>query len=73
MREAFNPDKGLLRDKVAPASERHALMELFTGAFGLARNPLSHRDVAISRVEAAQLIALASYLLTVVAWLGALR
>jgi Protein of unknown function (Hypoth_ymh) len=39
-------------------------MELFSGAFGHARNPLSHRDVAIERVNAAQLIGLASYLLS---------
>ncbi|MDH2402407.1 TIGR02391 family protein [Bradyrhizobium sp. SSUT18] len=64
MREAFHPEKGPLRDKLAPSGERQALMELFSGAFGLARNPPSHRDVAISRVEAAQLIGFASYLLT---------
>ncbi|RXH21198.1 hypothetical protein XH94_38110 [Bradyrhizobium zhanjiangense] len=73
MREAFHPDKGPLRDKLAPPGERQALMELFSGAFGLARNPLSHRNVAVSRVEAAQLIGLASYLLTMAGWLGVLR
>jgi uncharacterized protein (TIGR02391 family) len=64
MREAFHPDKGVLRDKTAAPSERQALMELFSGAFGYARNPPSHRNVAITRNEAAQLIGLASYLLS---------
>jgi uncharacterized protein (TIGR02391 family) len=66
MRSAFRPEGGMLTDGETPAGERLALMELFSGAFGHARNPLSHRDVAIERVDAARLIALASYLLSFV-------
>jgi hypothetical protein len=58
-----------MTDKHAPAGERQALSDLFAGAFGHARNPLSHRDVAISRVDAARLIGLASYLLSLVDWI----
>jgi uncharacterized protein (TIGR02391 family) len=64
MRTAFHPDTGPLSDATAPAGERQALMELFSGAFGHARNPLSHREIAIERATAARLIALASYLLS---------
>lgn len=73
MRTAFHPETGPLCDQAAPAGERQALMELFSGAFGHARNPLSHRDVAITRIEAAQLIGLASYLLATAQWLAVLR
>jgi Protein of unknown function (Hypoth_ymh) len=53
-----------LTDAKAPAGERQALMELFSGAFGHARNPLSHREIAIERATAARLISLTSYLLS---------
>ncbi len=64
MRSAFHPETGPLTDAKAPSGERQALMELFSGAFGHARNPLSHREIAIERATAARLIALASYLLS---------
>ena len=66
MRTAYNPDTGLLADMSTPAGERQGVMELFSGAIGHGRNPASHRDVAISRAAAAQLIGLASYLLSLV-------
>lgn len=64
MRAAFNPETGALRDRLAPAAERQAMSDLFAGAFGHARNPPSHRDVSIHRLDAAKLIGLASYLLS---------
>lgn len=62
MRKALNPNDGALTDKNAVPGERVALMELFAGAMGYCKNPSSHREVAIDRVSAAQLIVLASYL-----------
>jgi uncharacterized protein (TIGR02391 family) len=66
MREAYKPDSGALTDMNTPAGERQAVMELFSGAIGHGRNPPSHRDVVIARVDAARLIGLASYLLELV-------
>jgi hypothetical protein len=55
MRFAFHPETGPLTDAEAPSGERQALMELFSGAFGHARNPLSHRAITIERATAARL------------------
>jgi uncharacterized protein (TIGR02391 family) len=66
MRTAFHPETGSLTDTETPQAERQALMELFSGAFGHARNPPSHRDIVIARADAARLIGLASYLLELV-------
>jgi uncharacterized protein (TIGR02391 family) len=63
MREAFKPDSGMLTNMEMVPGERVALMELFSGAIGHGKNPPSHRNRAFDRVSAAQLIALASYLL----------
>jgi uncharacterized protein (TIGR02391 family) len=64
MRTAFHPGEGSLTDMDAPAAERQAMMELFSGAFGYARNPVSHREIGMSRIDAARLITFASYLLS---------
>jgi uncharacterized protein (TIGR02391 family) len=66
MQKAFHPETGPLRDKALVASERESEMFLFSGAIGHAKNPPSHREVNLSRVEAARLIVFASYLLDVV-------
>lgn len=63
MSRAFNPEDGPLTDKAAAPAERQAEMSLFIGAIGHAKNPTSHREVGLSRQEAAQLIVFASYLL----------
>jgi hypothetical protein len=47
-------------------AEREAAMHLFSGAIGHAKNPMSHRDVAITAQEAARLIIFASHLLDIV-------
>jgi uncharacterized protein (TIGR02391 family) len=62
MRKAFQPESGPLADKNLIAAEREAEMHLFAGAIGHAKNPASHRDVAITAQEAARLITFASYL-----------
>jgi len=46
MRFAFKPDPpGPLADEALPTSERQATMELFSGAYGVFRNPSGHREV----------------------------
>jgi hypothetical protein len=62
MRKAFHPDNGPLRDPALMYAEREAEMHLFSGAIGHAKNPGSHRAVAITAQEAARLIIFASYL-----------
>lgn len=62
MRKAFHPDSGPLTDKTLVAAEREAEMHLFAGAIGHAKNPASHRSIAIGPAEAARLIVFASYL-----------
>jgi uncharacterized protein (TIGR02391 family) len=66
MRAAFHPDTGPLSDMTMVKSERESQMHLFSGAYGHARNPTSHRDVNLSRQEAARLIVFASHLLAIV-------
>jgi uncharacterized protein (TIGR02391 family) len=63
MRNAFHPSNGKLTDTESVMAEREAVSSLYAGAIGHGKNPASHRDVRIERVSAAQLIALASYLL----------
>jgi uncharacterized protein (TIGR02391 family) len=60
---AFNPEDGPLSDTGSVRSEREAVMALFVGAIGHAKNPTSHRNVDHSRADAAKLIMFASYLL----------
>jgi uncharacterized protein (TIGR02391 family) len=45
MREAFNPQNGPLTDGTLPAAERERMPDLFAGAIGVFKNPLSHRKV----------------------------
>lgn len=63
MQRAFHPENGPLTDKSLPAAERQSEMSLFVGAIGHAKNPTSHREVNLTREEAAKLIVFASYLL----------
>ncbi|HET9659534.1 MAG TPA: TIGR02391 family protein [Thermomicrobiales bacterium] len=45
MRQAFNPETGPLTDTSLVNGERRAIMELYAGAMGAFKNPLSHRTV----------------------------
>ena len=45
MREAFNPNTGKLTNKALQMSERERMADLFVGAIGLFKNPLTHRKV----------------------------
>jgi hypothetical protein len=63
MRKAFGPT-GPLIDPQVPESERSAVRELFTGAYGAFRNPASHRTVDLGDVTmASEVILLADLLL----------
>lgn len=67
MRNAFDPEKGRLRDAALPGGERGAMANLFDGAIGVFKNPQSHRDVALDDpVAVTELLMFASYLLRVV-------
>jgi uncharacterized protein (TIGR02391 family) len=66
MVKAFNVDTGPLRDKALIPAERESEMFLFSGAIGHAKNPTSHRNVNLTREEAARLIVFASHLLDIV-------
>ena len=66
MRKAFHDSNGLLTDQNQPPSEKQALSDLFAGAIGYYKNPHSHRNVAVTAEEAAEMIILASHLLRIV-------
>lgn len=66
MRKAFNIDKGPLTDQSELKAEREALSNLFAGAIGSYKNPVSHRNVQIQPEEAVEMIILASHLLKIV-------
>jgi uncharacterized protein (TIGR02391 family) len=67
MRQAFHPETGPLTDRNAEAGERQARLDLFAGAIGSYKHPVSHKHVPL--VEAAEVIEqilLASHLLRIV-------
>jgi uncharacterized protein (TIGR02391 family) len=66
MRKAFDASTGPLSDKTSIVAEREARAHLFAGAIGAAKNPPSHREIEMDRVEAARLIIFASYLMSIV-------
>ena len=65
-RQAFAPRKGKLTDKKAEPAEQEALAALMAGAIGSYKNPHSHRRIAVSPDEAAEMLILASHLLRIV-------
>ena len=48
MRKAFNPTNGPLTNMTLPYAERERTADLFAGAIGTFKNPLSHRLVGNS-------------------------
>jgi hypothetical protein len=66
MRKAFHPKTGPLANKTLIVAEREAEMHLFAAAIGHAKNPTSHRDVAMTALEAVRLIVFASHLFDIV-------
>lgn len=67
MRKAFHKEKGPLIDKNVSDAEKQSMIELFTGAIGLYKNPNSHRAVSLNDpIKAAEMIIFASHLLGIV-------
>lgn len=67
MRKAFHPKTGKLTNTHSLASEKQAMSDLFAGAIGLFKNPVSHRDIeGMSPEEAADYIEVANCLLKMV-------
>lgn len=56
MRKALHSETGPLTDKSVVSSEREATASLFAGAIGAAKNPTSHREYEMSKMEAARLL-----------------
>ena len=66
MRKAFHSTTGALTNKKSEKSEKEAMAHLFSGAIGLFKNPVSHRDVGgVSPEFAADAIRLANLLLRI--------
>lgn len=79
MRDAFRPGPdpnkpapsrpvtpGPLADTNLPIAEQEGMMNLFSGAIGLYKNPQSHRSVPTDAIDAAEVIVFASHLLRIV-------
>ena len=67
MRKAFNPTNGVLTNTHSEPSEKQAMSDLFSGAIGLFKNPVSHRDIdGIKPQEAVDYILVANCLLKMV-------
>ena len=67
MRRAFHPESGPLADMSVEPGERQARMDLFAGAIGTYKNPVSHRHIPLSEPdEVIEQIILASHLLRII-------
>jgi uncharacterized protein (TIGR02391 family) len=64
IKRAFSPQGGPLRDPEAAPGEQASMLALFSGAYGVFRNPLSHRTVDLGDVTmASEVVLLADLLL----------
>lgn len=66
MREAFDIETGHLTDYNQQKAERQAISDLFAGAIGSYKNPLSHREMQVTAEKSVEMIILASHLLRIV-------
>lgn len=66
VRKAFNPESGPLTDFDLPYAEREALSHFVAGAYGLFRNPVSHREVEMDFFSAFEKIVVASTIMKIV-------
>ena len=66
MRKAFHPNNGPLTNTKSETAEKEAMSHLFSGAIGLFKNPVSHRDVETTPEFAADVIRVANCLLKII-------
>ena len=66
MEKAFNPKTGNLTQSTQTEGEKQGILDLFKGAMGMYKNPISHQDVNFTAKEAAEAIIFASHLLKIV-------
>lgn len=66
IRQAFHPKSGPLTDMSVPFAEREAISNYISGAFGLYRNPCTHREVDMSWEVAFERLVVASDILKLV-------
>ncbi len=66
IRKVFDPQKGVLTNYDLPVSEREAQSNFIAGAYGLYKNPCSHREVEMDFYDAFERILVASKILKIV-------
>ncbi|RKU31694.1 TIGR02391 family protein [Candidatus Poribacteria bacterium] len=66
MEKAFHPEDGKMTDANQTKDEKQATLALFTGAMGLYKNPLCHRNINFTAEGAAEAIIFASHLFKIV-------
>ncbi len=66
IRKAFHPKNGKLTDLSLPFSEREALSNFVAGAYGLYKNPCSHREIKMDFFDSFERIVVASKILKIV-------
>ncbi|MBI4644731.1 MAG: TIGR02391 family protein [Deltaproteobacteria bacterium] len=66
IRKAFYPNKGILSNMALPVAEREAMANYIAGAYGLYKNPCSHRAVEMEFLEAFERIVIASNILKMI-------
>lgn len=66
MEKAFHPENGKMMDANQTEEEKQAILALFTGAMGLYKNPLCHRNINFTAEGAAEAIIFANHLFKIV-------
>lgn len=66
MRKAFNPTTGPLTNTKSEEAEKDAMSHLFSGAIGLFKNPVSHREIETTPEFTADVIRVANCLLQII-------
>ena len=66
MEKAFHPENGKMMDANQTEDEKQAILALFTGAIGLYKNPLCHRNINFTTEGAAEAIIFANHLFKIV-------